>query len=65
VTTSAPGLAGGRVARASGPWLSSGDWWSPRPWDDEEWDVALADGGIYRLSRDRHTGRWTITGQWD
>ena len=33
-----------------------------RPWDRDEWDVALADGPTYRLFRERHTDRWFLEG---
>ena len=33
-----------------------------RPWDRDEWDVALADGPAYRLFRERHTDRWFLEG---
>jgi protein ImuB len=29
-------------------------------WDRDEWDVALGDGGIYRIFRDRETDAWFI-----
>jgi protein ImuB len=63
VETSARALAGGRIARASGPWRSSGAWWTldRRTWDRDEWDVEVADG-IYRLARDRTTNAWTVDG---
>jgi protein ImuB len=32
------------------------------PWTIDEWDVSLADGAVYRLCRDRETGRWYISG---
>jgi len=39
----------GKVTWSSGPWRSSGDWWTENakeehsgPWDREEWDIALA-----------------------
>jgi protein ImuB len=34
----------GDVATASGPWLSSGDWWNPKQWEREEWDVEIIGG---------------------
>ena len=41
----------GSVMWSSGPWRSSGDWWTQNagdqqsgPWDREEWDIALANG---------------------
>jgi len=40
----------GDVAAASGPWRSSGEWWSGRQWMREEWDVAVGNAllRIYR-----------------
>ena len=32
----------------------------PTPWDRDEWDVTLGDGGVYRIFRDRRTGGWFI-----
>ena len=34
----------------------------PDPRDRDEWDVALADGPTYRLSRERHTDKWFLEG---
>ena len=31
-------------------------------WNRDEWDVALADGGVYRVHRDRSRDRWFIDG---
>jgi protein ImuB len=31
-------------------------------WSRDEWDVALADGGIYRIYRDRSRDRWFLDG---
>jgi len=30
------------------------------PWDRDEWDVALGDGAVYRIFRDRETDGWFI-----
>lgn len=67
VVPSARGLAGGQVATRAGPWRSSGHWWTldRSAWDRDEWDVELADGDMYRLSRDRATGIWEIEGVLD
>jgi protein ImuB len=35
---------------------------APAPWDRDEWDVALGDGGVYRIFRDRVTDGWFIEG---
>lgn len=34
-------------------------------WDREEWDVALDDGAVYRVSRDVASGEWVVEGYWD
>ena len=75
VRTDRPALAGGRVQAAAGPWRTSGEWWNtpaappgaqpaspPRRagWNRDEWDVALIDGGLYRIFEDRDTGRWFV-----
>ena len=75
VRTDRLALAGGRVQAAAGPWRTSGEWWKtpaapagaqpaspPRRagWNRDEWDVALSDGGLYRIFEDRDTGRWFV-----
>ena len=77
VTTERRGLEGGRVEAAAGPWRTSGEWWrvpdarvQTRPdgsalqvgWSRDEWDVALSDGAIYRIYRDRAHDRWFVDG---
>ncbi len=80
VTTDRRGIAGGRVERCEGPWRSSGDWWRPvgigdrpasgvdthsRPWNCDEWDVALSDGTTYRISQAHNEGVWLVEGMVD
>jgi protein ImuB len=70
LTTDRRGFAGGRVLTAAGPWRTSGHWWKARGsglkahdapyWNRDEWDVALADGAVYRVFRDRDTDGWFI-----
>jgi hypothetical protein len=77
VATDRRGLGGGRVEIAAGPWRTSGEWWlvpdarlqavarGSRPqvgWNRDEWDVALVDGAIYRIYRDRDRDRWFVDG---
>jgi protein ImuB len=71
VTTDRRGFAGGTVTHCAGPWRTSGEWWAggaggaggaPRDknWNRDEWDVALGDGAVYRIFRERDTGAWFI-----
>jgi protein ImuB len=75
VKTDRPGLSGGRVHASAGPWRTSGEWWKTRKtqgasgvealrglagWNRDEWDVALGDGGLYRIFEDRDSGRWFL-----
>ena len=34
-------------------------------WDHDEWDVSLADGGVYRIFHDRKIDRWFLEGMVD
>ncbi|HEY7617580.1 MAG TPA: hypothetical protein VH744_12305 [Terriglobales bacterium] len=54
----------GKVETAAGPWVSSGDWWTRQAWAREEWDVALAGGGVYRIYREGG-GDWFVEGCYD
>jgi protein ImuB len=58
-------IAAGPIVRASGPWKSSGEWWTTSRWMSEEWDVALEDGAVYRLFRELQTHEWFIRGVYD
>lgn len=71
VATERGGLRGGVVELAAGPWRTSGEWWrhgarstenGERSFDRDEWDVALADGALYRVFHDRATERWFVDG---
>ncbi len=68
----------GKVMWSSGPWRSSGDWWTEiakeeqsGPWDREEWDIALAPTGdnesvaLYRIYRNLGTGTWYADASYD
>jgi protein ImuB len=68
-----PGIAGGSIVQASGPWRTSGAWWQAPaavtdgqvPWDRDEWDIALADGTLSRLHVERAVGQWALDGLFD
>lgn len=53
----------GKVLNASGPWRTSGNWWTPAAWNRDEWDIALADG-VYRIYREPKQ-HWFIEGCYD
>jgi len=53
----------GKIIQIAGPWRSSGDWWRPDPWNRDEWDLALADGALYRIYRAEM--RWFLEGNYD
>jgi protein ImuB len=55
----------GRVTNAAGPWRTSGDWWRSDEWARDEWDIALNDGGVYRICCHHATGRWYVEGSYD
>ena len=63
VFVAASGVRGPVVDRA-GPWRASGDWWDAA-WSREEWDVAVAEAGVYRLYRDRLRDEWFLEGELD
>jgi protein ImuB len=56
------GMPGGTVRQAAGPWRASGGWWEPDRWNRDEWDVALSDGSVCRLFRDREGEQWFLEG---
>lgn len=60
---SAPGIAG-NITNAAGPWRTSGSWWTSEPWYRDEWDIALANGTLYRIYREPEVG-WFIEGTYD
>jgi protein ImuB len=60
----AAGSVRGPVSDRAGPWRASGDWWD-EAWSREEWDVALAGGGLYRVFRDRLREAWFVEGELD
>ncbi len=55
----------GHIVSASGPWRTSGDWWTADPWNRDEWDVGLREGALYRIYRALADGRWFVEGSFD
>jgi len=74
VQTDRQGFTSGGIVEAAGPWRTSGNWWEKAgqqadgptgqqdAWDRDEWDVAMADGTIYRLVVEREVGQWFLEG---
>jgi len=54
----------GAVAGCAGPWRASGGWWDVA-FSRDEWDLALASGGVYRVFFDRLREEWFVEGQLD
>lgn len=66
------GFESAEILWAAGPWHTSGDWWNTTEnatnWEREEWDVALKKrdhNALYRIAREKETGRWIIAAEYD
>jgi len=44
-------LISGRILETRGPWKLSGNWWDRTRWETKEWDIALDNGGLYRIAQ--------------
>ncbi len=55
----------GNVLQSAGPWRTSGDWWTSHPWDRDDWDIGLNNGGLYRIYMNRPAQAWYIEGAYD
>ena len=55
----------GTVRVAAGPWSLEDGWWSATPASRDYWDVELAEGGLYRIYRDRASDKWYADGMYD
>ncbi|HPC83427.1 MAG TPA: DNA polymerase Y family protein [Thermoanaerobaculaceae bacterium] len=64
VAVQAGGL-GGTVVALAGPYRTTGNWWNERPFSRDDYDVALADGSLMRLSFDRLARTWAVDGVYD
>jgi protein ImuB len=60
LSTDRRGAGGGDIVACAGPWRVSGEWWVSTRYGRDEWDVAVADGAVYRMFRDLETGGWFI-----
>jgi protein ImuB len=60
----APGVYG-TVLEAAGPWRTSGGWWTADPWDRDDWDIGLNNGGLYRIYLKRPVEAWFVEGAYD
>jgi protein ImuB len=65
IASSRRGIPYGAIVQAAGPWRTSGEWWSDRSWNHNEWDVALKSGVVCRIHQDRTTERWFFEGIYD
>jgi len=55
--------ARGAVRECLGPFRACGGWWESDRWATEEWDVALENGGLYRLARQGNV--WRVEGSYN
>ena len=53
----------GKILNASGPWRTSGNWWTASPWNRDEWDVMVSET-LYRIYREHDDG-WFVEGSYD
>ena len=57
-------LISGRILEARGPWKLSGNWWDRTCWETKEWDIALDNGGLYRIAQ-KTTNSLALQDQWE
>jgi protein ImuB len=69
---------GARVVSLAGPWRREGEWWNHNgngkepgdsarksPLHRDYYELALADGGVYRVYRDLSSNQWFVDGIYD
>ena len=54
-----------RITASAGPWRVSGEWWDAARWARDEWDAALADGTVCRLTYEPLAAEWFLDGVYD
>lgn len=57
--------SGGVVVAWSGPYRWQGEWWGENAFDRDDYDVATADGMVWRLFYHRRERRWYVDGVYD
>jgi protein ImuB len=55
--------AHGAITSALGPYRLSGHWWDAERWATEEWDIELADHGLFRVAK--QGAAWFLEGCYD
>lgn len=55
----------GPINRAAGPWGVEREWWTEQPVKGANWDVEVAQHGVYRLWHDFISDQWFIESVWD
>ena len=59
-------VASGDVVHVSGPWRTTGRWWSDTErYALDHFDVQVSDGTVLRLCFDWHERRWRVDGVYD
>ena len=53
-----------RVVAHAGPWRRTGEWWSEHAFARDYYELALADGRVYRTFHELSSGRWYLDGVW-
>jgi protein ImuB len=56
---------GGVVVGLAGPYRFVGEWWSEQPFARDDYDIATADGAVWRVYYDRLARRWFADGVYD
>ncbi len=56
---------GGAVVGCAGPYRFRGEWWTESPFARDDFDVATADGTLWRIHFDRLQRRWFADGVYD
>jgi protein ImuB len=71
----------GEIVSASGPWRTSGDWWTDKAWEHDEWDISVVSPmatqssvvsckkrqqmALYCIYCDLSSGNWFVQGTYD